>query len=428
MKEKLLNYLYCGHSFCENEDELKYKFLFLKSIVVIAVLIAIFMSVKRFSDGNIALAIVDGSFSVVLMILLYALKQSKNYIEIISHIMLFVTFVLITLVFALANNESTRIALFFIFIASVIFLKGRLFGLYYMIALQSVIFYIHFFSNIVTNYTNIDLLLIFLYSIIFYTIISLYETIRNLHHNIFKKLLTQIHDEKEEVENLKRELEINNEHLEEQVESRIIEIVALNKEVRETQKEIIFTMGAIGENRCLETGNHVKRVAEYSKELALHIGMHEYNADLLKQASPMHDIGKVGIPDAILNKPGKLDADEWKIMKTHAGLGYEMLKHSNKELLRLSAKVANEHHEKWDGSGYPNGLKGEEISIEGRITAIADVFDALGSDRVYKEAWSDEKIFKMFEEEKGKHFDPELMDIFLRNIDDFLSIRKKFVD
>lgn len=115
-------------------------------------------------------------------------------------------------------------------------------------------------------------------------------------------------------------------------------------------------------------------------------------------------------------------------MQTHAELGYNMLKHSNKELLLLSAKVANEHHEKWDGSGYPNGLKGTQISIEGRITAIADVFDALGSDRVYKKAWNDEDIFKMFKEERGKHFDPDLVDIFLGNIDDFIAIRNKFAD
>ena len=202
----------------------------------------------------------------------------------------------------------------------------------------------------------------------------------------------------------------------------------LYKEIEETQKEVVFTMGAIGESRSKETGNHVKRVAEYSKALAKLAGLSLEEAELLKQASPMHDIGKVGIPDAILNKPGKLDEHEWTIMKTHAKLGYNMLKHSSRPILKTAAIVALEHHEKWDGSGYPKGLQGEEIHIFGRITAIADVFDALGSDRCYKQAWELEKILQFFSEEKGKTFDPKLIDLFLKNIDLFLEIRNYFKD
>ena len=202
----------------------------------------------------------------------------------------------------------------------------------------------------------------------------------------------------------------------------------LYKEIEETQKEVVFTMGAIGESRSKETGNHVKRVAEYSKTLAKLAGLSLEEAELLKQASPMHDIGKVGIPDAILNKPGKLDEHEWNIMKTHAKLGYNMLKHSSRPILKTAAIVALEHHEKWDGSGYPKGLQGEEIHIFGRITAIADVFDALGSDRCYKQAWELGKILQFFSEEKGKTFDPKLIDLFLKNIELFLEIRNYFKD
>jgi putative two-component system response regulator len=201
-----------------------------------------------------------------------------------------------------------------------------------------------------------------------------------------------------------------------------------DKEIEATQKEVIFTMGAIGETRSKETGNHVKRVAEYSKLLALLYGMHEEEAELLKMASPMHDIGKVGIPDNILNKPGKLDADEWKIMKTHAELGYEMLKYSQRPILKAASIVAIEHHEKYNGSGYPNSKEGEDIHVYGRITAIADVFDALGSDRCYKKAWPLEKILELFKEEHGKHFDPHLMDLFLDNLDKFLEIRDTYID
>ena len=201
-----------------------------------------------------------------------------------------------------------------------------------------------------------------------------------------------------------------------------------DKEIEETQKEIIFTMGAIGETRSKETGNHVRRVAEYSRLLASLFGMNEDESELLKMASPMHDIGKVGIPDNILKKPGGFEPDEWKVMQTHAELGYEMLKYSNRPILKAAAIVAYEHHEKMDGSGYPRGLKGKEIHIYGRITAVADVFDALGSDRVYKKAWNLDKILNFFKKESGTHFDARLVTLLLDNLDEFLKIRDAFKD
>ncbi|MBL0707788.1 MAG: HD domain-containing protein [Sulfurimonas sp.] len=203
---------------------------------------------------------------------------------------------------------------------------------------------------------------------------------------------------------------------------------SLTKEIEETQQEVIFTMGAIGESRSKETGNHVRRVAEYSKILALAYGMDEKEAELLKQSSPMHDIGKVAIPDAILKKPGRFNEEERKIMDTHAELGCSMIKNSKRPLLKAASIVAYEHHEKWNGRGYPNHLKGEEIHIYGRITALADVFDALGSDRVYKKAWSDEKIFKLLKKERGEHFDPKLIDLFFTNLDEIVAVREHFKD
>lgn len=211
-----------------------------------------------------------------------------------------------------------------------------------------------------------------------------------------------------------------------QVMHDVTEIINLNEEITTTQKEVVLTMGAIGETRSKETGLHVKRVAEYSYLLALLAGLDEQEAILLKQASPMHDIGKVGIPDSILNKPGKLTPEEFEIMKTHSILGYEMLKHSEKPILKASAIVALTHHEKWNGTGYPYGLGGEEIHIYGRITAIADVFDALGHDRVYKKAWEMERILELFREERGRHFEPRLIDIFVENLERFLEIKKMY--
>ncbi|MGB5866669.1 MAG: PAS domain S-box protein [Arcobacteraceae bacterium] len=205
----------------------------------------------------------------------------------------------------------------------------------------------------------------------------------------------------------------------------ITELVNLHNEIEETQRELIYTLGEIGETRSKETGNHVKRVAEYSKLLALKAGLSKEDAELLKYASPMHDIGKIGIPDMILNKPGKLTVEEFAVMKNHSSIGYEMLKGSARPILQTSAIVANEHHEKWDGSGYPKGLEGEDIHIFGRITAIADVFDALASDRPYKKSWDLEKILALFKEQRGKHFDPKLIDIFFDNLDEFLEIRNR---
>jgi response regulator RpfG family c-di-GMP phosphodiesterase len=142
----------------------------------------------------------------------------------------------------------------------------------------------------------------------------------------------------------------------------------------------------------------------------------------------MHDIGKIGIPDAILLKPGKLDADEYEVMKTHSSIGYDILKYSSRPLLKAAAIIAREHHEKWDGSGYPNALNGSDIHIYGRITALADVFDALSCERVYKKAWPMEQIIDLVSQERGRHFDPDLVDMFMANLERFREIAAKYQD
>jgi response regulator RpfG family c-di-GMP phosphodiesterase len=206
------------------------------------------------------------------------------------------------------------------------------------------------------------------------------------------------------------------------------ENIYLNEEVEHTQKEIIFTLGEIAETRSKETGNHVKRVAEYSKILALKYGLSEEEAEIIRLASSMHDVGKVAVPDAILNKPGKLTTDEFDIIKNHTNHGYAMLNHSNREIIKTAAIIAYQHHEKYNGTGYPNRLSGADIHIYGRITALADVFDALGSERVYKKAWPLEEILEYFRQESGKHFDPQLVDIFFENLPGILKIREQYSD
>jgi len=204
--------------------------------------------------------------------------------------------------------------------------------------------------------------------------------------------------------------------------------ILLMEEINKTQKELIYRMGVTGEERSQETGYHVKRVAEYSYLLAKLYGLSEKDSQILRDVSPMHDIGKIGIADAILNKPARLDSDEMDIMKTHVQIGYDILASSDLPLLKAASIVAGEHHERYDGTGYPKQLKAEEIHIYGRITALSDVFDALGSERVYKKAWEDERIFAYFEEESGKHFDPKLISLFMQNKEQFFVIRDEFKD
>jgi putative two-component system response regulator len=186
--------------------------------------------------------------------------------------------------------------------------------------------------------------------------------------------------------------------------------------------DLVHRLGCAAEYKDTDTGEHIVRMSKYSKILALAYGMTEQHAELLKQAAPMHDIGKIGIPDAILLKPGKLTAEEFEHMKQHAKIGAKILANSSSPLLQLAYILAMEHHEKWDGSGYPNGLKGEEISIEGRIVAIADVFDALTSKRPYKQAWSVDEAISHMREHAGKHFDPQLIALFEGQLDAVLAV------
>ncbi|NRA60598.1 MAG: DUF3369 domain-containing protein [Psychrobium sp.] len=208
----------------------------------------------------------------------------------------------------------------------------------------------------------------------------------------------------------------------------IIDNIYLHEALDHSQKELIYRLGEVVESRSNETGYHVKRVAYYSALLAELVGLPDDEVELIKSASPLHDMGKIAIPDSVLNKPGKLDADEWEIMKTHALKGYNVLNGAGLVLLDIAATIALTHHEKWDGSGYPRGLAKEEIHLYGRIIAIADVFDALGSDRCYKKAWPMNKILALFEEETGKHFDPRLMKLFMNNLDKFIEIRDRYQD
>ncbi|MGV6826968.1 MAG: DUF3369 domain-containing protein [bacterium] len=202
----------------------------------------------------------------------------------------------------------------------------------------------------------------------------------------------------------------------------------LNREIEKTQREIVFTLGTIAEFRSRETGHHIRRVSRNAQLLGQLYGLNEKECELLLMAMPMHDIGKIAIPDAILHKPGALDDDEWKIMKTHAALGADMLKGANLTLFRAAAIIAEQHHEKWDGTGYPAGLSGESIHLYARIASLSDVFDALSHERAYKHAWPLDQVIEFFRDQRGKHFDPELTDLLLEHVDKFVAIAEEYRD
>jgi hypothetical protein len=233
---------------------------------------------------------------------------------------------------------------------------------------------------------------------------------------------------KQTQERLEQTIHSYQQHLEQKVEEAVGEIMDLNKELDGTQIEILERLGTLGEYRSKETGAHVRRVGLYSRKLAELAGLDHETALLLERAAPLHDIGKVGIPDAILNKPGKLTEEEYETMKAHPAIGESILAGSDKPLIRTAAEIAGGHHEKYDGSGYPRGLEGEAIPVAARITAIADVFDALYSHRVYKAGWDIDAIRNHFKAEAGRHFDPALTALFLNNLPSFTQIYEANAD
>lgn len=204
--------------------------------------------------------------------------------------------------------------------------------------------------------------------------------------------------------------------------------IALLDEVELTQRELIYRLSEAVESRSKETSNHVKRMAHICRILGKAVGLDDSEVDVLFTAAPLHDIGKIAIPDSILNKPGRLDEREWSVMKNHAVMGFEILSNSKLELLNAGAAIAIDHHERWDGSGYPNGKKGKEIHLFGRIAAIADVFDALYNRRCYKDPWPLSEVSEHLTKEKGAHFDPELIDKFFERMDDMIKIQQTYPD
>lgn len=199
-------------------------------------------------------------------------------------------------------------------------------------------------------------------------------------------------------------------------------------DLSETSKELVYNLANAVEARSKETGAHVQRVSLFSEKLAQLYGLPPQEVQMIKHASPLHDVGKVAIPDSILHKPGKLDAEEWATMQKHVEYGVDILSKSKRKLISVAKEIAQNHHEKWDGNGYPAQLSQFDIPVSGRITALADVFDALGSIRSYKKAWSDDDIKNEVIAQRGKHFEPKLVDLLVEYWDEFIAIRESYPD
>jgi putative two-component system response regulator len=212
-----------------------------------------------------------------------------------------------------------------------------------------------------------------------------------------------------------------NRALERLVQKRTVE---LNK----TRLEILHRLGSAGEYRDNETGLHVIRVSSYASIIAIGLGLPESEAELLYNAATLHDTGKIGIPDSILFKPGKLDEEEWKVIRTHCEIGYKIIGDNTSSLLKTAASIALTHHERWDGSGYPKGIKGNDIPLFGRIVGVADMFDALTSERPYKKAWSMGDAVAEVERCSGGHFDPQIVDAFMSKVPEITAVQQQFVD
>jgi len=212
-----------------------------------------------------------------------------------------------------------------------------------------------------------------------------------------------------------------NEILENKVQER-------TKKIHDTQLQIVRRLGMAAEHRDEETGLHIVRMSKIAVVIAKAAGMAKHECDLLLNAAPMHDVGKIGIPDQILLKTGEFEQEEWEIMKSHVQIGAEILSGDDSELIVMAHDIAISHHEKWNGKGYPNALEGENIPLVGRITALADVFDALTSTRPYKKAWTVENAIELIKEERGEHFDPYLVDCMVDNLEEIVAIKEKYTE
>ncbi len=386
----------------ENQEKIRGQEI--RSILFLMILFLPLSSIANYFNDRPQFTLLYSIASIFTVILFFNLKKINNNNKVAKYMLLILFTIFFSFLF-LGNQNS--------------------FDIFWVLVLPLVTIMIESYKN--TKKWLIGFIVLLLISLIIsYTKLVNYDSFAIwslLWAGIFVSYMSFHYKKSQNI--LENEIYDYQKNLEKKVDIATKEIQILNNDLEETQKEIIQRLGTLGEFRSNETGAHVIRVGLYSKKLALLYGLSEELSEQINLTAPLHDIGKVGIEDSILNKPAKLTQEEYETMKKHASIGELILSNSNKPLIQMACEIASGHHEKYDGSGYPKGLKGEFIPLSARIVAIADVFDALYSKRVYKKSWSKEDIKDYFMENKAVHFDPELVTLFLDNFDEFVNIYDK---
>jgi response regulator RpfG family c-di-GMP phosphodiesterase len=400
------NFLTSGHAFNEHQNLLRYRILFFNIILLsltffmLIISINIYLNAPQEAWNQVELNL----FSIaILLIIMALLRVNLNFYIYLATAMMILSEFVIAKGVVLVPSDNFVLNWFLIGQVIAFSLIGNRGGVIYSIVALMIVVYLFNHDNI--PYLNSLSIITYIIQTFLVGAISYFFTLKITRT---QEILVQQHKGLDDI-----------------VQERTREIESLLKELEAGQTEVLITVASILEGKSKETALHLKRVAEYSAILAKHYGLPQSDIDLLMQTSPMHDVGKVGIPDQILHKSGKLSETEYEIMKIHTKVGFDMFKESESKLLKASGEIAYTHHEKFDGSGYPRGLQAEEIPLFGRIVAVADVFDALGTARMYKEPWSDESIFDYLKEQRSKHFDPKLIDLFFKHLDEILAVRTR---
>ncbi len=386
MERLINNFLSSGFKFGEKEQLLKFRFVFFNSSIALISLILFFFSVYRFSINDYTIAIIDFIYALALFFLIWALRKKKGLYQSISQLVIALTF--IALVSATMVGQEINILSWYILFVIIAFVMGGIRSGVAAYAASSITLIIFMFSIPEIYPYRPVITLIAINSIITFTIHKYDQRVRVDHTHLNK----------------------------------------VNKLVMQREHETLRTLGKLAEHKDPDTGAHVTRVSEYSRLLAKASGLDSDTVDIVFYAAPFHDVGKVGIADSILLKKGKLDEAEFEIMKSHTLIGAEVLKNTNSKYLQAGSVIAESHHEKWDGSGYPYGLSGETIPIVGRIVAIADVFDALTSARPYKKAWDFHQAMSYILEQSNTHFEPRLTALFKTNEESVYQIYRRYAD
>lgn len=380
------NFLTSGFAFGANEQLLGFRFAFFNAAMALIALVLFLFSLYRFSINNVVVGVIDLAYSVLLMLSIWMLRKDKTKYDRTAQFVITLTFVALVAA-TLAAREGNILSWYILYVIMAFIMGGWRTGLSaYVASSITLLLFSTYLPDIYAPKTAI-------------TLISI---------NTIITFMTFHYDRRVHLDHVRLE--------------------KINARLLHREHETLRMLGKLAEYKDPETGTHIARVSEYSSLLAQASGLDDEMVDIIYYATPFHDIGKVGIADSIMLKEGKLNDEEFDIIKTHTRIGSEILRNADSKYLRAGAIIADTHHERWDGGGYPNGLKGEAIPILGRIVAVADVFDALTTERPYKKAWSFDEAMAYISSEAGKHFDPKLVELFRQHEQSIYQIYRAYVE